>query len=132
TMTPFHHPSPCPIPWYRLPLGLFLPLPSFVGDVGCVTILQHRLSDFLAVVAFIPTKVLRLLNRWLWRFDWHRCQRRCHQLVVGPIRTAHRQPQRNTLAVRQQRAFRPLFRPIRWVFAGFFSLPTEPWSYSRP
>src|ERR1044072_4449593 len=130
-MCPLHYPPTCPITRDLLALRFLLAFSTFMRNMRRVAILQYRLTDIFTVIDLIAAKMLRFLSSWLRSLDRDRFQRRRHQLIVRAIGTTDRKTQRHTLAVSQQRAFGPFFRPIRWVFAGFFFLPREPWSCSR-
>jgi hypothetical protein len=66
-------------------------------------------TDFGVVVTTVEAEMLRLLPGRLWPFDRDRLDRGADELVIVYVRARWRDPERDALALGEERSFRPFF-----------------------
>src|SRR6266516_3680111 len=107
-------------------LGLF----AAGADVGGEAELGHELAYLVVVVAAVEAEALRPRRCRLGPFDRDRLDRRAGQLEVVAVRTRGADPERDALALSEERSFRPFlalsvgFGPVSAPPSG--ALPSAP------
>jgi hypothetical protein len=100
------------------------------ADVGGKAELVAELSHLVVVVAAIETEALTLARCRRWPLDWDRLERGPDELEVVQVRARWRDPDRDALALGEERSFRPFlalsvgFGPVSSPPSGAF--PSAP------
>jgi hypothetical protein len=76
-------------------------------DVGGESELVSEVAHLVVVVATVETEIVRPAPRWLGPLDRDRFDRRAAKLEVVQVRTRRRDPERDALALGEERSFRP-------------------------
>lgn len=105
---------------------------STVSNMRCVSKLRNQISNFIRIVSFVQTQTLWFLSRWYGTFNGNTLQRCFRQLNVMAVRRFNHQSHWNSRGFTQHTSFDTAFGSIRRIWSGFFSRPTELWSWLRP